>query len=98
MSSESKKKRGASGQTNAKNNPWRINGWAPDWQARARGVNRVPGASSSGSTLMRGILGGVIVQILGRGNMVGDYEMAIDHAQARVTHPYLQTDEAETSQ
>lgn len=85
MSAEGKKKRGASGVMNAKMSAWRGNGRAPDWMARAVGAFRTQPAPSSGSTFMRGLLGGVIVQALGRGNMVGDYEKHIQHAQTRVT-------------
>lgn len=38
---------------------------------------------------MRGLLGGVITAALGYGNMVGDYDLMINHAQERVTHPLL---------
>lgn len=89
MSSEGKKKRGAAGVTNAMMTPWRGNGRAADWMARAAGAFRTQPAASSGSTFMRGLLGGVIVQALGRGNMVGDYEKHIQHAQTRVTDPNL---------
>lgn len=92
MSAEGKKKRGAAGVTNAQNSPFRMNGWAPDWMARRDGVYRVPGAASSGSKTMRGIVGGILAQNLGLGNMVGDYDLAIGHAQLRVTHPDLTID------
>lgn len=85
MSAEGKKKRGASGLMNAKISPFRMNGRAPDWMARSMGAYRTQPAASSGSTFMRGLLGGVIVQALGRGDMVGDYEKKIAHAQTRVT-------------
>lgn len=92
MSSESKKKRGESGITKAKNSPFRINGWPPDWQARRRGVYQVPGSHSSGSTTMRGMLGGVLAQALGY-RMVGDFDRIMAHAQARCTHPLLTDDD-----
>lgn len=89
MSAEGKKKRGAAGVTNALNSPWRLNGRPPDWQARAAGANRTQRAPSSGSVLMRGLIGGIMAQRMGGGRMFGDYESALDHAQQRVTHPYL---------
>lgn len=46
-------------------------------------------AQSSGSVLMRGLVGGFIVQALGLGKPFGNYELAFDHAQTRVTHPLL---------
>lgn len=89
MSSEGRKKRGAAGVTNAKNSPWRMNGRPPDWMARSVGAFRSPPADSSGSVLMRGMVGGVIAQNLGLGNMVGEYERRLAHAQQRVTSPWL---------
>lgn len=41
---------------------------------------------------MRGIVGGILVQNLGLGEMRGDYDLAITHAQRRVTHPLLRID------
>jgi len=92
MSAEGKAKRGASGQANAQANPFRINGWLPDWAARKIGATYAKSADSGGSTFMRGLLGGVIVENLGRGKMAGSYERMIEHAQTRVTHPLLRLD------
>lgn len=89
MSSESRKKRGAAGVTNALNAPWRLNGYAPDWQARKIGATRSPRSASSGSVLMRGLLGGILAQALGLGKLFGDYELALADAQQRVTSPHL---------
>lgn len=89
-----KAKRGVAGQTNARNNPFRLNGWPPDWQARRIGAHRGPMAISSGSRLMRGLVGGALAQLLGYGDLHGDYERAFEHAQKRVTHPLLRMDES----
>lgn len=86
-------KRGESGLANAQSKPFRLNGLPPDWQARKYNVNALPKAASSGSKSMVGILGGVLAQSLGLGNMHGDYERIIADAQHRVTHPLLQLDD-----
>lgn len=96
MSAESKKKRGEAGVAKAKANPWRINGWPADWAARRIGVHSAPPARSSGSTTMRGIVGGMLVARLGRGEFYGNisrYDLMIEHAQGRCTHPMLRDDE-----
>lgn len=93
MSAEGKSKRGASGQANAQANPFRTNGWPPDWAARRAGATHAKPAVSSGTLIMRGLVGGVMCQNLGMGNMVGDYERKIEHAQKRVTHPLLRLDD-----
>ena len=92
MSSEGKKKRGASGLSNAQNSPLRLNGRPPDWQARSMGCHVSGAAKSGGSVTMRGILGGVIAAKLGF-PMYGDYERLMSHALTRVTHPYLMGDD-----
>lgn len=89
MSSESKKKRGLSGQAKARTSPFRLNGLPVDWYARKVGAYSVGPAHSGGSTLMRGLLGGVIVAHLGYGKIFGDYERKISHAQTRVSNPLL---------
>lgn len=89
MSAEGKKKRGASGLSNAQTTPFRLNGRPPDWQARSAGCFATAGAPSSGSTTMRGLLGGIICQNLGLGNMVGDFERLLTHAEKRCRHPYF---------
>lgn len=70
-------------------NAWRGNGRPADWMARRMGATHGKRAQSSGSTLMRGLVGGFIVQALGLGKPFGNYELAFDHAQTRVTHPLL---------
>lgn len=97
MSSESKKKRGESGISKAKSSPFRLNGRPPDWMARSRGVFQVPGAASSGSTTMRGILGGVLAATLGY-KMYGNYERMMAHAQARCTHALFVDNEQESAE
>jgi hypothetical protein len=57
--------------------------------ARSIGASRGQRAASSGSTLMRGLVGGLLAQALGLGAMNGNYELAFEHAQGRVTHPLL---------
>ncbi|MBR1122138.1 hypothetical protein JQ628_11485 [Bradyrhizobium lablabi] len=86
-------KRGISGQANAASQPFRINGWAPDWQARKLNVNALSKAPSSGSRTMQGLVGGFLAESLGLGRVRGDYERAVAHAQTRVTHPLLRDDE-----
>lgn len=96
MSSESKKKRGEAGQTKGQTAPFRLNGLPPDWAARKAGVFHARPAPSSGSTTMRGILGGVFAKARGH-EMFGRsdiYDLMIAHAQSRCTHPLL-CDEAE---
>lgn len=88
-------KRGESGLANAASKPFRINGWAPDWQARRLNVHTYSGAPSSGSKTMMGLLGGIMVEKLGLGRMRGDYERAVAHAQTRVTSPLLRLDDEE---
>lgn len=92
MSAEGKKKRGASGLAKAQSEPFRLNGFAPDWQARARGCYQTGPAASGGSTLMRGMLGGALVEALGYGpSRISEQRMA--HALTRVTHPLLTLDD-----
>lgn len=88
MSSEGKKARGEAGQRNAEYKPFRLNGWSPDWAARAAGAFQVPGAPSSGSMTARGILGGAIVANLGYGALSFNDAKA-GHAFDRCTHPML---------
>ena len=86
------KKRGISGKSNAENSPYRLNGLPPDWQARKLGVYRQNGAASSGSTTMRGFVGGMLAEAMGY-PMAGStaiYERMLAHAERRVTHPLLQ--------
>lgn len=64
MSSESKKKRGESGQKNAQSIPFRGNGLPPDWEAKARGVYRHP-ADHTGTHMVRGAIGGFLAAALG---------------------------------
>ena len=78
---------------NAASQPFRMNGWAPDWQARKFNVNALPKAASSGSRTMVGLLGGILAENLGLGKMHGDYERAVAHAQTRVTSDILRDDE-----
>lgn len=92
MSAEGKKKRGIAGLAKAQSSPFRLNGWAPDWDARARGVYRGGGSPSSGSTTMRGMLGGVLAERMGY-RMGGDYDRMLAHAQSRCTHPLFVDDE-----
>lgn len=93
MSAEGKAKRGASGVANANANPFRINGWPPDWAARRIGATYARPAASSGTLLMRGLMGGILAENLGLGKMVGEYDRRIEHAQGRVTHPMLRIDD-----
>jgi hypothetical protein len=94
MSAEGKKKRGIAGVANAAAKPWRINGWAPDWYARKIGATHGKPAPSSGSTTMRGIIGGLLAERLGH-PMVGRFDVMIGHAQSRCTHPMLTDDGSE---
>ena len=91
MSSEGKAKRGQAGASNAKTQPHRINGWPVDWNMRRIGAYQGAGAPSSGSTTMRGMLGGVLAE--GRGfRLHGDantYERMLAHADRRCTSPFL---------
>jgi hypothetical protein len=84
-----KKKRGTAGVSNAKSAPYRMNGRAPDWMARGVGTTHAPVQISGGSTLMRGLLGGIAAERLGYGAMVGEYERMIAHAETRCRHPYF---------
>lgn len=86
-------KRGISGQANAQSQPFRMNGFPPDWQARKYHVNALPHRPSSGSKSMVGIMGGVLAQNLGLGKMYGDYERIIADAQERVTSEILRIDD-----
>lgn len=89
MSAEGKKKRGEAGQAHAKANPFRINGWAPDWAARRQNVYASPAARSGGATSMRGMLGGFLAAKLGFtiGGHEARYEPMLEHAEKRVTSP-----------
>lgn len=87
MSAEGKKKRGTSGQTNAKSKPFRLNGWAPSWQARRAGALQASAAHSSGRKSLVGLEGGVLVERLGLGKMHGSeaiYDRMIYHAEMRI--------------
>lgn len=92
MSAEGKKKRGIAGMTKAQSIPHRHNGWPEDWQARAIGAYRGAGAPSSGSTTMRGVIGGILASHLGY-PMYGNLDHVVGHAIDRCTHPLL-TDSA----
>lgn len=95
MSAEGKKKRGMSGLANAASSPWRLNGYAPDWQARAMGVFQSPAAKSGGSSFMRGVYGGILAEMAGFGGFhVSDARLA--HASDRCTHETFR-DEIETT-
>lgn len=95
MSAATKSKRGEAGQAKAKANPFRINGWQPDWNARRLGCHHVPPATSGGSTTMRGMLGGVLAERLGMGSIFGSrLEQMLAHAQARCTDPLLKDEAA----
>lgn len=56
--------------------------------ARAAGCHTSGASPSSGSTTMRGLLGGILAARLGF-PMFGDYERLIGHAEARCTHEYF---------
>jgi len=86
-------KRGIAGAAHGASAPFRINGWAPDWQAKARGAYQVTKAPSSGSRTMQGLVGGFLAEALGYGKVIGDYERAVAHAQTRVTHELLRDDD-----
>ena len=91
MSSESKKKRGEAGQSKGQAAPFRLNGLPPDWAARKAGAHHARPAASSGSTTMRGLLGGALANNMGYA-MFGRndiYELMIAHAQGRCTDPLL---------
>lgn len=87
MSAEGKKKRGAAGQTKAQTNPFRMNGWAPDWWARRAGAYHVTSAHSSGRKSITGLMGGVICERIGLGKFAGReaiYDRMIHHAEMRI--------------
>ena len=88
MSAEGKKRRGESGKANAEASPFRLNGFAADWQARRAGVYQNPASISGGSTFMRGMVGGALVEAMGFGaSTCREDRMA--HATSRCTHPML---------
>lgn len=59
-----KKKRGESGKRNAETSPFRLNGLPMDWAARRVGALNGAPTSHSGSTLVRGVHGGMVVEAL----------------------------------
>ncbi len=82
MSAESKKKRGESGISKAKSSPWRLNGWPADWQARRVGAHHHGPAPHNNSTMLRGFVGGVLVQRLGLGEVPLTHGMTVRVEQA----------------
>jgi len=59
-----KKRRGESGQKNAANKPFRLNGRPPDWAAQRVGAYNV-GPKQMGAHLARAAIGTILVQRLG---------------------------------
>lgn len=96
MSAEGKKKRGMSGIRNAEDNPFRMNGWPPDWQLQRMRAYKIAGSASSGSTTMRGLVGGVLAAKLGHPfPNLRNLDRMIEHAQRRCTHSLFRDDEPE---
>lgn len=91
MSSEGKAKRGTAGASNAKSIAHRTNGWPVDWYMRRIGAYQGAGAPSSGSTTMRGMLGGMLAEGMGF-RLHGDanaYERMLAHAEPRCSSAIL---------
>lgn len=89
-----KKARGQAGAANAEANPFRLNGWAPDWQLRLMRAYTIGKAASSGSTTMRGLVGGILATKLGHPfPTLHNIDRMIEHAQKRCTHPLFRDDD-----
>lgn len=89
-----KKARGEAGKRNAETNPFRLNGWAPDWQVQRLRAYTIGKAASSGSTTMRGLVGGILAAKLGHAfPTLSNIERMIEHAQKRCTHPLFRDDD-----
>ena len=76
---------GRRGATNALNKPFRLNGFSPNWQARACGATSAPPKHRAQSTFARGIVGGMLAQALGAGDarinemLASSFEEAVSH-------------------
>lgn len=89
MSADTKRRRGEAGRSKAESSPFRLNGLPSDWQARRMGAHRVPAAPSGGSTLMRGIVGGIWAEFAFGVPMPNLNDNRVAHAADRCTHSML---------
>lgn len=88
-----KKARGIAGVRNAEDKPFRLTGWPPDWELHKMRTYKISGALSSGSTTMRGLVGGILAAKLGYAfPTLHNLDRAIEHAQRRCTHPLFVDD------
>ena len=81
---------GRRGATNAFNQPYRLNGFSPQWQAKAMGATTAPPKHRAQSTFARGIVGGMLAQACGYGDARINEMLATSFEEAVSNCPIIQ--------